>query len=223
MGKRCLLLFVKYPEPGKVKTRLAAEIGEEKAVELYKLFIEDLLSTVKGLDMSVIVCYEPSDKGVDILKWLGAGPLYYAQTGADMGEKMENSFYYAYSKNFTDVVIIDSDIPDLSLDELNFAFDSLDNTESVIGPSDDGGYYLLGFNRGGFFLDVFKDIPWSTNMVYMETWSKIRKAGKMVEVLGERSDVDTFLDLEQLWLRNQDTWFKESRTFEWLKKEKMFE
>ena len=216
MGKRCLLVFVKYPELGNVKTRLSAEIGDERAVELYRVMVEDLLTTVKKLDMSVIICYDPKEKGIDLMKWLGAGPLYYAQEGRDLGARLENAFYYAYSKSFTDVMVIGSDMPDLSLQELNDAFDALDTTEAVIGPAHDGGYYLLGFNRSGFFLDVFKDIPWSTNMVYMETWSKIRKRGKMVEVLEEKSDIDTFFDLEHLWQKNLDTWFKDSKTMQWI-------
>jgi len=173
--------------------------------------------------MSVIVCYDPKESGLSMMKWLGAGPRYYAQTGADLGEKLENAFYHAYSKNFTDVAVIGSDTPDLSVTQINEAFDYLNQTEAVIGPANDGGYYLLGFNRGGFFLDVFKNIPWSTDMVYVETWSKIRKSGKVCEVLSEWNDVDTIFDLEDLYKKNKDTWFKDSKTMQWIRNDGMFD
>jgi uncharacterized protein len=222
MGKRCLLLFCKYPDIGKVKTRLAIDVGEIKALELYKCMVEDQIKTVKQLDMSIIICYDPKESGVSMMKWLGPGLLYYAQTGLDLGKKLENAFYYAYSKGFSDVAVIGSDSPDLSVEMINESFDLLDTTEAVIGPASDGGYYLLGFNRGGFFLDVFKDIAWSTNMVYVQTWSKIRATGKVCEVLDEWNDVDTILDLEDLYKRNQNTWFKDSKTMQWIGDQGLF-
>ena len=223
MGKRCILLFVKYPEAGKVKTRLGVDIGMEEAAALYRQFAEDLLATVKKLHIPLIVCYSPKEKGIDCMKWLGAGPLYYAQSEGDLGTRLENAFYYAYSKGYQDVMVLGSDAPDLPVELLQDAFDRLDHSEVVIGPATDGGYYLLAFNRSGFFLDVFSGIPWSTDMVYVETWSKIRMAGKSCEVLEEWSDVDTTLDLEALWQRNQETCFKDSQTISWLREKKMFE
>ncbi len=222
MSKKCVLLFVKYPESGNVKTRLGVDIGSFEATEVYRCFVEDILSTLKKLGMSIIVCYNPKEKGVEMMKWLGAGPLYYAQEGIDLGARLENAFYHAYSKGYTDVMVLGSDAPDLSIEVIEDAFERLNSTEVVIGPANDGGYYLIAFNRGGFFLDVFANIPWSTDMVYVETWAKIRKAGKMCEVLDEWGDVDTILDLEDLWGRNQDTWFKDSKTMQWITNKGLF-
>lgn len=222
MTKKCILLFVKYPDAGKVKPRLIADLGADGAAELYKLFVEDLLSTLKKLGHSIIICYDPKEKGIDMMKWLGVGPLYYAQNGVDIGARLENAFYYAYSKGYNDVMVVGPDAPDLSQEVFEDAFERLNNTEVVIGPASDGGYYLLAFNRSGFFLDVFSNIPWTTEMVYVETWAKIRKAGKMCEVLEEKSDSNNFIDLEMMFRRNQDTEFKDSKTMQWITAKGLF-
>lgn len=222
MTKKCILFFIQYPQPGRVKPRLIPDLGEEGAAELYKLFVEDLFATLKQLGHTIIVCYDPKEKGVDMLKWLGVGPIYYAQEGVDIGARLENAFYYAYSKGFSDVMVVGPDAPDLSKEVFEGAFERLNSTEVVIGPASDGGYYLLAFNRSGFFMDVFNNIPWMTEMVYMETWSKIRSAGKMCEVLPEVSDANNFIDLEMFYRRNQNTWFKDSKTMQWIRSKGLF-
>jgi len=210
--KTCILFYLKFPEKGKVKTRLDDNIGKAKTLKLYKAFVIDSLDTLKRLNKPVIVCYIPNKAKEEIRQWLGKDYIYSLQLGKNLGMRMKNSFKQALKKGYEKVIIIGSDSPDLPLAFLKKAIEMLDKTEAVIGPSEDGGYYLLGFTKSGFSPMVFDDIPWSTPSVFSKTMKKLRDLKITTSSLPAWRDVDTFQDLISLVKRNKNSSFSKSLT-----------
>lgn len=214
----CILFFVKYPDVGQVKTRLSSELGNEAVVSLYKDFILDMLSTIEKLGLPIEIFYRPDSAKEKLASWLGQQYSYVPQRGEDLGERMRNASLHAFNKNFSRVVIIGSDIPDLPADFLREAFLSLESRDAVIGPAGDGGYYLIGFTRTSFLPEVFENISWSSDSVFNQTVSILKQYKRKVYLLPQWHDVDTSADLKSLLLRNRNTDFEQSRTFSFLKR-----
>lgn len=214
--KRCILFFVKYPEKGVVKKRLAEEIGADAAVALYKNFVLDLLASVKGLSIPLRVCFYPEDHSEKFSLWLGAQYHFIPQKGRDLGERMKNAFSQAFEHGFRKVILIGSDIPDLPMYIIDEAFLSLDTSDIVIGPACDGGYYLIGFRSDRFLPETFEGITWGKHTVLKETLEILRLKGKKVHSLPEWRDVDTLSDLKDLQKRNQNTFFSHSGTMAYI-------
>ena len=199
LDDRCLLFFIKNPEKGKVKTRLASAIGDERAGKLYRRFLFEMLSTLNRGTFLFYLCFYPGDSLENLKKWLGEEYLYMAQYGGDLGERMENCFMEAFAMNFKRVVLIGSDIPDLPIEFIEEAFTSLKEKHVVIGPSLDGGYYLIGFNDKKFSPQVFKGFPWSTEKVFEQTTKILEWEGLTVHFLKPLRDIDTIEDLRNLY------------------------
>ena len=195
MDDRCLLFFIKNPEKGKVKTRLAAAIGDRMAVKLYQRFLLEMLFTLNRGTFLFYLCYSPESPLSDLKDWLGDHYLYLAQSGEDLGERMKNGFLEALSMNFKRVVLIGSDIPDLPIEFIEEAFASLLEKDAVIGPSLDGGYYLIGFKNATFSPRAFEGIHWSTASVFEKTLSVLKQEGLTVHTLPPLRDIDTAEDL----------------------------
>ena len=196
MEDRCLLFFIKNPEKGKVKTRLASAVGDEIAVKLYRRFLLEMLSTLNRGTFLFYLCFQPEKSLSDLKSWLGDDYLFMPQQGADLGERMKNGFIDAFAMNFKRVVLIGSDIPDLPLEFIEEAFSSLQEKDVVIGPSFDGGYYLIGFKDKNFSFRVFEGIPWSTERVFEETIKVLKQEGLTVHTLQPLRDIDTIDDLK---------------------------
>jgi rSAM/selenodomain-associated transferase 1 len=199
LDDRGLLFFIKNPEGGKVKTRLASALGEEQAVKLYKRFMLEMLSSLNRGTFLFYLCFYPGDSLENLKKWLGEEYLYMPQYGGDLGERMENCFMEAFAMNFKRVVLIGSDIPDLPLEFIEEAFTSLKEKDAVIGPSLDGGYYLIGFKDKTFSSKVFKGISWSTERVFEQTTKILEREGLTVHSLKPLRDIDTIEDLRNLY------------------------
>ena len=212
----CILLFVKLPEEGDVKTRLAKEIGPDFVQTLYRNFVLDLLETLKRGKWPIIINYHPPESGKAISSWLGKNYLYSPQNGADLGERMKNAFKDAFASGFSKAVIIGSDMPDLELSVLSKAFSALDSDDVVMGPAVDGGYYLMGFRQTCFLPKVFEGISWGTDSVFKDTLTILGKKNCQVNMLHELRDVDTIDDLRSLYYRNRNTAFAESRTMKYI-------
>ena len=195
LDDRCLLFFIKNPEKGKVKTRLASVIGDEMAVRLYRRFLFEMLSTLNRGTFLFYLCFYPGDSLNDLKDWLGDHYLYAPQRGENLGERMKNGFTEAFSMNFKRVVLIGSDIPDLPLEFIEEAFTALRNHDTVIGPAVDGGYYLIGFRCDAFSPKVFEGIPWSTKTVFENTMKVLEKERLTVHTLQLLRDIDTIEDL----------------------------
>lgn len=219
-----ILLFVKLPERGRIKTRLAADIGNETTLAIYKLFVADILGTFERGDIPFRICFSPPNAAAAMEDWLGKSLEYRAQTGEDLGERMENAFVQSFKEKFEKVLIIGSDIPDLTNEVIDEAFTSLEVNDVVIGPAYDGGYYLIGFRKDRFLPRVFYGISWSTGFVFRETMEALSKSGRSVHILPERRDIDTIADLESLYKRSVHNYFRESQTMSFIaeNKERLF-
>jgi len=214
--EHCVILFTRYPEKGRVKTRLAETLDEEFVVALCRNFILDTCSRVGSLGYRLLICFCPETRTEDMVRWLGTGYDYLPQQGKDLGERMMNGFLGAFSRDSCKVILIGSDCPDLPLPLLREAFLSLDIHDTVLGPASDGGYYLIGFTRDGFFPGAFRNIGWGTETVFQETLSHLEKAGRVAHVLPVWHDTDTVEDLKRLVARNRENAFRSSRTMGFL-------
>jgi hypothetical protein len=198
LDDRCLLFFVKYPEKGKVKSRLAAVIGDDSAVSLYKNLVAQMLSTLKEGTFPLYICFFPKNAQKPIKNWLGREYRYIPQNGKDLGERMRNGFIGGFAMGYKRVVLIGSDIPDLPMKYIEEAFKSLKEMDAVIGPAFDGGYYLIGFNLNTFSPQVFEGIVWGTENVFEETMRKLKRFRRVVYTLPYQRDIDTAEDLKRL-------------------------
>jgi rSAM/selenodomain-associated transferase 1 len=214
---RCLVMFVRFPGQGQVKSRLAKDLGEETATNLYRCFVEDLLERFSKESYRLRIAFYPAEKESEMRETLGDEFSYIPQAGEDLGERMKLSFLRCFSEGARSVVLIGSDIPDLPARIVDEAFLALNEYEAVIGPSVDGGYYLLGFKQDTFNGDVFMGLPWGAETVFQETMKILRRAGAPVHVLPVWWDIDKPEDIAALIENSQKTGFADSKTMLYLK------
>ena len=189
--KSALIIFVKNPEAGKVKTRLAKTIGNEKALQVYLQLLEHTFQITLPLQNDKYVFY--SEKTEDADRWFCNGYYQRLQFGADLGERMLNAFTELFESRYEKVVIIGSDCFELNAELIKTAFDQLEQYDAVIGPALDGGYYLLGLSK--LYPDVFLNKPWSTGAVLQQTLSDFEKLALKYFSLPALRDVDDVSDL----------------------------
>lgn len=194
--KLVVLVFLRAPEPGRVKTRLARDVGEEKALALYKGFVHKILLAVEGSGMDHRICFFPEDKAFLVREWLGPNHVYLPQEGEDLGQRMAHALARVFDQGAQKAVVVGSDIPGLTSDHLVMAFDQLSHKDVVIGPSLDGGYWLIGFNQDRFSPELFQGMTWGTSTVFSATLEKIEAAGLSRGVLPFLQDIDTLEDLQ---------------------------
>ena len=214
--KNGVLVFIKSPETGKVKSRLSKSIDDETVVKIYKLFVQDILHKLEKNPDEKIICYYPKNAIDDIKNWLGSDYLYIPQDGNNLGERLKNGFIQGFQNGFSKLIAIGSDSPDLKLEFFLDTFKNLEYYDTVIGPCIDGGYYLIGFSNNSFYPKVFENIPWSTEKVYEKSIDSLNKADLKIYNLPVWQDVDTIENLFYLYERNQDTEFKNSETIVFL-------
>lgn len=219
---RGIIFFLKYPRKGKVKTRLAAKKGETFTLKLYECFIADMLrklGTAASEAFHVHLFLTPGETIPGMFRWLATiGEKFpiHAQEGENLGERMVHAFEQMFRMEYETCILIGSDLPDLPARVLEDALRSLTVSDAVIGPTWDGGYYLLGFRRDTFCRDVFHGIRWSTGTVFRETMKIFRRKGLQVKILPRWRDVDDADDLEAFMERNKNSDFKDSETMRFL-------
>lgn len=190
-----LVVFVKAPVPGAVKTRLCPPVAPARAAALYRAFTKDTLDHARRVaGARLYVAYE-GDARFPNLSWLASAPSSFPQDGATLGERLERAFNSCLRQH-DKVVIIGSDAPHIPFSVYDQAFESLDHADLALGPSRDGGYYLIGLKRPEPRL--FRDIAWSTGAVLRATTQGAHELGLTTRLLPEEFDVDSFADLEQL-------------------------
>lgn len=185
-----LLIFTKNPQLGKVKTRLAKDVGNQVALDIYKILLEHTLSVTQNLKVFKEVYY--SEEIIENDLW---NPVFFGkklQRGINLGERMENAFRSSFERGFKKVVIIGSDLLDLKTEDLLTAFENLDSSDYVLGPAQDGGYYLFGMKKPEE--KVFKNKKWGTDSVFAETMKDLESQN--VTLLEVRNDIDTFEDIQ---------------------------
>jgi uncharacterized protein len=195
-------MLVKYPERGKVKTRLTDLLDGEIVLDLYRCFVSDMIRTAKACPCEFAICFDPPEARDSVEAWLGRDCTLIPQLGEDLGERLKHCFSEAFTDGFERVVVIGSDSPDLPAQMIDEAFASLDNRDVVIGPSVDGGYYLIGFKSSTFVPGVFDGVEWGSDSLFAETMATLRYKQFKVHVLSEWADIDTFEDLMAFFYRN---------------------
>jgi rSAM/selenodomain-associated transferase 1 len=213
MVSKATIVFLRVPEKGKVKTRLGEFLDQAFVLKMYKGFVEDVLEAIETIGVKALFFY-PSDKKNLLENWLGKKYDFYRQKGDDLGQRIANAFKEIFKKGYTQVILIGTDIPELSRDIIISAHIALEKKDVVIGPSGDGGYYLIGFQKTSFSTSVFKDIDWSTRIVFDQTLRAIKKENLQYEILSQLNDIDTLEDLNALACRLKSGGKSGKRTFE---------
>jgi rSAM/selenodomain-associated transferase 1 len=191
MNKNLIIVFVRTPELGKVKTRLAKSIGDVSALTIYKLLLKHTATVLHDLSFDKVVYYSEKVEENDF--WEARLFEKKRQKGADLGKRMQHAFETAFEKGYQKVLIIGSDLFDLKSIHITTAFDALENHDLTIGPSLDGGYYLLGMKE--LYPAVFKNKKWGTDSILENTLKDLQQQN--VKLLEALNDIDTFEDLQQ--------------------------
>ena len=196
-NRETIIVFLRAPEKGRVKTRLARDIGDEKALALYKKFVQKTLLAVEKSGVDHRICFFPAERQAMVEEWLGQNHTYMHQAGEDLGHRMDNALSRVFSQGVQKAILIGTDIPDISARHLLAALDLLNKNDVVIGPSLDGGYWLIGFQRDGYCSELFRQIDWGTEAVFSATIEKCEVAGLSTGILTVLRDIDTLEDLQR--------------------------
>jgi rSAM/selenodomain-associated transferase 1 len=200
-GLLAVVFFVKYPELGKVKTRLAAEIGKKNALKLHTALAEASYQRISGSGHDVVVCFTPPEKFNKTKEWLKRADLYIRQEGRGLGVRMSRAFADCFEAGYKKVLLAGSDIPGLDKTVIGDAFGKLKRSRAVIGPAEDGGYYLIGFRAGSFDRRVFAGIKWGTAGVFDMTVKKMNALNISFLTVRTLNDIDRKKDLNKERLR----------------------
>ncbi len=198
----CVIVFAKNPIPNQVKTRLIPKLSAEQASALYKAFLSDWCEALAGLStIDLIVAYTPKGCKLDMQTIICNAVAYIPQTGDDLGERLTSATEWGSENGYERIIITGSDSPTLPLDYIVQAIDGLASCDVVIGPSVDGGYYLIGFSKQNLTVAVptiFEGIAWSTKDVLQQTVKRIKTIHAKLHLLPVWYDVDTPDDLDFL-------------------------
>lgn len=211
----CVIVFIRAPELGKVKTRLQKRLDAETVLHLYENFVKDIIKTLSSSNYPIKIFFHPHYTEKKMSNWFGDSFSLYPQKGNDLGEKMSNAFHAMFSKGAHNAILIGTDCPDLDGSVFEEAFESLKHNPVVIGPAFDGGYYLIGFNSDAFDETIFQGISWGTKEVFEKTMIKCREKFQKVHLLPKWNDIDTFEDLIK-FMKNKSTVTDSSHTYRYL-------
>jgi rSAM/selenodomain-associated transferase 1 len=187
-----LIIFLKAPRAGGVKTRLARDAGEEKALRIYCELVESLLENLKRIARGELWV---TPDGSEVKDWLPAGWTVRAQGNGGLTERLARAFDAGFGEGAERVVVIGSDCPEVTVADIEEAWKALGNNDVVLGPAADGGYWLVGLRRR--LPEIFTDIPWSTEEVLEKTLAIARSLGCKTHLLRTLNDVDTVADWER--------------------------
>lgn len=187
---QALIVFIKNPVAGKVKTRIAAEAGDATALEIYKHLTDHTRMVTDQVDAARLLFY--SERVVRLDQWAEKKYSKAVQSGDDLGEKMFNAF--KQTSEYEKKLLIGSDCAGLTNEIIDQAYAALDYHDVVIGPAKDGGYYLIGMTN--IVPELFKSIPWSTDQVLNETVRVLQNKRLLYKLLPVLTDVDTLADWE---------------------------
>lgn len=188
--KNLLMVFAKSPIKGEVKTRLGNEIGFEKSYWVYLQLLKKTAENISNKNQDIIVFHSKPNKKMESI--FDNAKNFLVQNGSDLGDKMLSAFQWAFNEKYKNVILIGTDLWNISESMVIRARNVLENKDFVIGPTYDGGYYLIGMKK--IKKKIFQNIPWSTNRVLEETLKKIKNDS--VYFLGIENDIDDFIDLK---------------------------
>ncbi len=191
---RILLYFVKWPEPGKVKTRLAKKVGDVRAAAIYRQLAETnfrSLVSLKDRGVSLVVAYDPPEAEAKIKSWLPKGDLFIPQSGGNLGERLRCAFdFFTLNPTLSPrrVIAAGSDTIGLQAGRMVEAYEALEEKNLVLGPAKDGGYYLIGLSHPEPRL--FEGIPWSSSAVFETTLTRAEELRLSYHLLPPLEDLD---------------------------------
>lgn len=214
VANKSLIIFVRTPALGRVKTRLARDVGPEKALSLYRAFVVQVVGAARrwreqdpgrspGCQPDqhpacrILIAHTPEGGGSAVRAWLGDDLDYLPQAGRDLGERMANAMASAFELGADQAVLVGSDIPDLEAGHISEAFSALAKADAVLGPSADGGYWLVGGKKDRFRARLFEKMAWGSDRVFRDTVSRAQALGLTLAPLAQLQDVDTAADLEK--------------------------
>lgn len=190
-------VFAKYWEPGRVKTRLAATLGDQAAAEVHLALLACVLEQLQGAATRCVLCVSPPDRQADFVPLAASlGWTVTTQAEGDLGTRMASYFHEAFEHGMGRVVLVGSDCPMISPRLTNEAFDYLNESVVVLGPSEDGGYYLVGARDS--VPPIFDEMEWSTPQVLRRTLDRLSHVGLSSKLLPEGYDIDEAADLLRL-------------------------
>jgi rSAM/selenodomain-associated transferase 1 len=189
--KQLLIVFIKDSKKHPVKTRLAESIGKKKSIWVYNTLLNKTAQVINNLLLDIATFNYISIPKTHPLK--SCSKWDKLQSGINLGEKMSNAFNWGFEKGYNHIVLIGSDLWDLNEELIKRAFTELKKKQIVIGPSEDGGYYLIGIKKKIPF--IFKDIDWGTNLVFKQSKNKLNK--NKLFLLETLNDIDTYDDLKK--------------------------
>lgn len=198
-----LIMMTRLPRPGRVKTRLAATVGDETAAEFYRLCAEGLFRESQRLPQVVrrYIFYADAEDAARVRAWAGDGFRYEAQPAGNLGRRLASAFYTVFEQGARRAVVVGTDVPDLSAGVIERALALLERYPLVIGPDHGGGYYLLGMRM--LYDDLFlRDLSWGTNEVFSQTLRIMRELELVPAFLPVLIDVDTAGDLRR-WVEGK--------------------
>lgn len=200
MSDTALVIMARYPEKGKIKTRLATHFGDNGTLQLYQAFLVDLAQRFAGWHYDLHWAYTPLDVDFDrcvaTLASLDASLWYsFPQDGLELGARLHHVFRTTCARHFQNTIVIASDSPHMDREVISQAREALDRADLVLGPAEDGGYYLIAMREPH---DVFSDIPMSTPAVLQMTIEKAQHLGLSVHLLKPLFDIDELADLARL-------------------------
>lgn len=194
-ANRVLGLFAKWPEKGQVKTRLAASLGEELALQIANAFLVDTWNRLQSLPIQQYLVYSPIEAKSQFLTFTDETHLE-AQAEGNLGQRLSSFIDSQFNRGASQVVVIGADSPTLPLSIIEMAFEQLIERDIVLGPATDGGFYLLGCRR--VVPSLLDGIEWSSAQVLSQTVSRIKDSGCSMQVLPPWYDVDTLEEWQML-------------------------
>jgi rSAM/selenodomain-associated transferase 1 len=188
-------IFVRHPVPGRVKTRLASDLGDEAACNLYRAIVADSIANARACELPLFLFHDGQDVTGLPSEWLAAADSVFRQEGESLGERMSAAFERSFAAGVQGVILIGSDIPGIDTGLLLSALESIEKHAAVFSPAFDGGYCLVASNRDSFSNKIFQGIPWSTSRVLDMTVAACIAHGLSYHLLEPRQDIDTIDDL----------------------------
>ena len=195
-----LIVFVKNPIPGAVKTRLQTRYTPDQVAALYTAFVRDVLARAERIDVDRrVIAFDPPDAESEVRALFGGGKAqwqYVPQVQDDLGARMREALVQELDAGASAAVLIGTDIPSLPVHHITQAFDLLHTKDVVLGPSTDGGYYLVGVSKST--PEIFEGVAWSTPSVLSQTIDRVQRAGHTLGLVPPYFDVDTPDELDFL-------------------------
>lgn len=195
LQKNAVVLFVRHPVAGRVKTRLARDLGDEKACSFYRAMVSDIISAITASGVPLHLFHDGLEADGLPQSWLDAAVAVVAQQGDSIGQRMAAAFTHLFSQGYRQVAVLGSDIPGLEAALIRDAFQALEKDDLAIVPATDGGYCLIAAQQSSFSERIFEEIQWSTAGVLQSTLERIAECGWRVKLLPPRQDIDTCDDL----------------------------